>query len=408
MDRVHDSTSIRVENQRAILRLLWRLGESSRADLARRTGLSRSTVSSIVAELLETGLVRETRSGASTGGRRPIMLAFAYDAAVIVGVELGASHIIVGITDLRAQVRATRRSSFDVREEPDGALTVVEAFVSDLLKEARRSTDEVVAIGVGAPSPIDPREPGRLSPTVVPKWRGFDVASRLDERFGRPVLVDNDANLGALAELWWGAGRDGGDLVFVKVATGIGAGLVLGGRVFRGAAGIAGELGHLSIDPTGPECMCGLRGCLATFVGTRQILDRVLAARDGYRASPLREDPVDLPALVAAVRANDPLAIEVVQDAGRILGIGVAGLLNVLNPARVILGGELVAAGDALLTPLRHTVKSRALAESIAHAEIDASQLGDHVIVVGAASLVLEAALDDPSLFPQALQPAQE
>ncbi|MEM1414446.1 MAG: ROK family transcriptional regulator [Myxococcota bacterium] len=400
MDTVRDSASIRVQHRRLLLGLLWNEGETSRADLARATGLSRSTVSAIVSELLETGLVHETRAGASTGGRRPIILAFRDDAAVLIGVDLDASSIAVASSDLRLRVLGMRSSRFPVRDDPEGTLALIERLVRELLVELGGG-QRLVGIGVAAPSPIDPRRPGHLSPTVVPAWRNIDLQDRLRASFGRPVFVDNDANAGALAELWWGAGRDGGDLIYLKVATGIGAGLVLDGQLFRGTAGIAGEIGHVTIDPKGPLCLCGLRGCLATMVGTGALLEQVVLKRGAFRASPLLHGPITIDSLVSAALDGDPLAVEVVEDAGRVLGIGVASLLNVLNPGRVVLGGELVETGEVLLEPLRRTVQSRALAESIAHADIDRSALGAKAIVMGAATLVLQAALEDPDLIPR-------
>ncbi|MEO0323565.1 MAG: ROK family transcriptional regulator [Myxococcota bacterium] len=406
LDRVHDSASIRVQHRRLLLGLLWSQAEGSRAELARSTGLSRSTVSAIVSELLDTGLVHETRAGASTGGRRPIILAFRDDAADLVGVDLGASHVAVARSDLRLRVRDHRHARHDVRQDPWGALALVERLIRDLLEESG-SADRLIGIGVAAPSPIDPRRPGRLATSVVPEWRGIDLVEVLGAAFGRPVFVDNDANAGALAELWWGGGRSGGDLAYVKIGTGVGAGLVLGGELFRGTAGIAGEIGHLTVDPQGPECLCGLRGCLATFVGRSALLETVKNRRTAFRSSPLQQDPVTLEGIVSAALGGDPLGMEIIDEAGRLLGLGVASLLNVLNPGRVVLAGELVEAGELLLSPLRQTVQSRVLAESVAHVDIDRSTLGPKGVVMGAATLVLQAALAEPALIPR-MRSAQE
>ena len=406
LDRVHDSASIRVQHRRLLLGLLWSQAEGSRAELARSTGLSRSTVSAIVSELLDTGLVHETRAGASTGGRRPIILAFRDDAAQLIGVDLGASHVSVARSDLRLRIAGQRFARHDVRDAPWGALALVERLVRELLEEVG-GVNSLIGIGVAAPSPIDPRRPGRRSHSVVPRWRGIDLVEVLGAAFGRPVFVDNDANAGALAELWWGAGRSGGDLAFVKVATGVGAGLVLGGELFRGTAGIEGEIGHLTVDPQGPECLCGLRGCLVTFVGRAALIETVRKRRDAFRSSPLHVDPITLEGIVRAALDGDPLGQEIIEEAGRILGVGVASLLNVLNPGRVVLSGELVEAGELLLSPLRQTVRSRALAESIAHVDIDRSTLGPKGVVMGAATLVLQAALAEPALIPQ-MRRAQE
>ncbi len=394
---VLDAATMRAQHRRLLLNLLWNEREASRADLARRSGLSRSTVSAIVGDLLETGVVREARTGTSTGGRRPIVLELVADAALLVGVELGASHVTVVLTDLYGTVLGHREVPCAVRDDPECALNLVEDCIGGLLQARPGARERIVGIGVAAPSPIDPRAPGKFVPSILPKWAGYDVVERLRKRFGRPVLVDNDANLGALAELWW-AGR-AENLVYLKVATGIGAGLIMDGRILRGARGVAGEIGHTTIDPNGPLCMCGLRGCLTTLAGTHRLFESVRELRKEHPSSPLQTEPLTVDRLVDAALEGDELARHVITEAGRTLGIGVANLLNLVNPERLVIGGGITRAGELLLEPLRHTVRTRALAESIAHAEIERSPLGELGIAIGAATLVLERALAEPAMF---------
>lgn len=394
---VLDAATMRAQHRRLLLNLLWNEREASRADLARRSGLSRSTVSAIVGDLLETGVVREARTGTSTGGRRPIVLELVADAALLVGVELGASHVTVVLTDLYGTVLGHREVPCLVRDDPECALNLVEDCIGGLLQARPGARERIVGIGVAAPSPIDPRAPGKLVPSILPKWADYDVVERLRARFGRPILVDNDANLGALAELWWGGRAE--NLVYLKVATGIGAGLIMDGRILRGARGVAGEIGHTTIDPNGPLCMCGLRGCLTTLVGTHRLFESVRERRKEHPSSPLQTEPLTVDRLVDAALEGDELACRVISDAGRTLGIGVANLLNLVNPERLVIGGGITRAGEILLEPLRHTVRTRALAESIAHAEIERSPLGELGIAVGAATLVLERALAEPAMF---------
>lgn len=394
---VFDASSMRAQHRKVILNVLWKEREASRADLARRTGMSRSTVSAIVAELLETGLIEEARTGISTGGRRPIVLAFQEDAALLVGVELGASHVSVVLTDLYGVERDHRDHDCPVRDDPDAALRLVEDSIDEMLGGSHGASRRLVGIGVAAPSPIDPRRPGHLVPSIAPAWEHHDIVERLSRRFGRPVLLDNDANLGALAERWW-TDTEHENLAYLKVATGIGAGLIVNGKIFRGAGGIAGEIGHTTIDPNGPLCMCGLRGCLTTLVGSQRLFERVGELRPEYPDTSLPNE-LTIESLVDAALAGDALAQRIIASAGRTLGIGVSNLLNLMNPGRVVIGGGITRAGALLLGPLRETIATRTLAESIAHTEIDLSPLGVHGIAVGAATLVLEHALADPSLF---------
>jgi predicted NBD/HSP70 family sugar kinase len=392
------SAQIRAQHTALMIRLLWRERSISRADLARSTGLSRSTVSAIINDVLETGLVHETGSGESKGGRRPIMLSFDDDAFFIIGIDMGASHVGVAVTNLRGEVRAWHTQSQRVQADPEGTLALIDELIGETLREAGIAKKRVLGIGVAVPSPVNPRQPGRLLPLILPKWRDIDLIEVLGKKHGLPVLVDNDANLGALAEHWWGAGIGVAHLAWVKVATGIGAGILVDGKIYRGGAGIAGEIGHTAIDRTGPRCICGLDGCLTTFVGAGALLDQARARRGEGTVLPARG--LSLERLVDAALDGDALARDVVRGAGVNLGIGIANLLNLLNPQMVVLGGALVRVGDLLLEPLRETLATRSLSESIAHVEVVESKLGVPGTAVGAATLVLQAALEDLSLFP--------
>ena len=391
------ASAVRAQHSRLILNLLWKHQEISRADLARRTSLSRSTVSAIVSDLLSKGLAKEARAGVSSGGRRPIILEFQDQSSFIVGIELGATHVSCVLTDLRCKVRASWSAPAPVRDEPEVALQKMTMAVRSVLEAGGVQPFQVLGFGVAVPSPVDQERPGELLPLIVPKWKGYNIATHLEESFKRPVLVDNDANLGALAELWWGAGSSARDLAYIKVATGVGAGLIINGRIFRGSGGIAGEIGHTSIDPNGPQCICGLKGCLTTFIGTPALLER---AKDKLRASGSnRLPPASIDELVNAALDGDPMSVDLIQYAGDKLGVGIANLLNLLNPEMVVLGGGIARAGDLLLDGVRTTIRGLSLPESILNTEIRTTGLNEWGIAVGAATLVLQSALDTPTLL---------
>lgn len=383
-----------------VLHLIWRERRISRADIARRTALSRSTVSEIVTYLLGTKLVAEVGMGASRGGRRPIVLEFQDDAGAILGVDMGATHIAVTLTNLRGQVLAWEHEHHAVRDDPEGAGKLIIALCDRALSTWGGPRDLLVGIGVAVPSPVDPRHPEQLSPLVLPRWQGATGFDRLRETYGVPVLVDNDANLGALAEQWWGAGQGIDDFAYIKVATGIGSGHIINGRIYRGATGVVGEIGHVAIDPRGELCVCGNRGCLTTLVGTQALIARARHLFRKFPASVLVGQEVTIAAIEDAALAEDPLAVQVVQEAAQYLGIAVAGLLNLMNPAAVILGAGLSRLGEQLLNPMRDTVLRRTFVSSVAASQIRTSALGPRGIAIGAATLVLDAALTDPSLFP--------
>jgi len=384
----------------AVLRLIWVEHRISRAEIARQACLSRSTVSEIINEILPTGLVREIGEGPSRGGRRPIVLEFQDDACVILGVEMGATHIAVAATDLRGHVLAWESREHPVRMDPPGTRAVIGDLCRTCLDHPAVSGRPLVGIGVAVPSPVNPAVANQLSTVVMPAWEGRLALEALQEELGAPILVDNDANLGALAERWWGAGQDVDHLAYIKVATGIGSGHVINGDIYRGATGVAGEIGHLAIDPHGEPCICGLQGCLVTFVGARALEKRAQELAAEHLDTTLVTHAITIHKIEDAALAGDPLALRVIGEAAEHLGTAIAGLLNVMNPAMVVLGGDLSRLGELILAPLRRTIRNRTLVSSVAAAEILASELGHQSVAVGAATMVLKAALEDSRHFP--------
>ena len=380
----------------AILRLIWDEENISRAEIARRLDVSRSTVSEIVDGLLKTGLIAEAGIGASSGGRRPIVLSFQYEAFALLGVDVGASHISVVVTDLRGRVRAWERRPFDVHADADGARALVQTLCDACLASVDLSLSPLLGIGVALPSPMDPLHPERVSRIALKRWDGVHGFESLSDRYGVPLLLDNDANLGALAEHWWGAARGLSNFTYIKIATGIGAGHFIDGRIFRGAGGVAGEIGHVTVDVHGNPCACGNRGCLTTYVGRPELLARVRELLPEYPSSVLHCSEISMPALELAANARDPLASRVVQEAAEHLGTVVASLLNLMNPSAVILGGSLCRLRDRVLVPVREAVMRRTFVSAVASSEILTSALGDRAIAIGAATMVLESVLADP------------
>lgn len=384
----------------AVLRLIWQERCISRADIARSAGLSRSTVSEIVGEILPSGLVAEVGAGKSSGGRRPILLEFQDQACVILGVEMGAAHVCVALTDLRGEVLSWICRNHPVREDPQGTRRVIAELCEISLDPEIVRGRPLVGIGVAAPCPVDLSHPEQLSRVVMPTWEGNLGLEAVAQHYGVSVMVDNDANLGALAELWWGAGRGLRDFTYIKVSTGIGAGHVIGGEIYRGATGVAGEIGHLAIDPQGKTCVCGLRGCLATMVGKNPLVEKASELLASHPSSTLAGKKLTIEDIEEAALAGDDLALQVVHEAAEHLGTAIAGLVNITNPQRVIVGGHLASLGDLLVDPLRETVQRRTLMGTGQAGVICTSQLGERSVAVGAATLVLKAALQDSRNFP--------
>ena len=373
--------SLREMNRLRVADELHRHGKASRSDLSRSTGLSRSTVAAIVADLQARGLVIEDADGGtrSQGRGRPAgMLRLNPSVGAVIGVDFDHRHVRVAVADLFLSVLAERAAQVDVDTQASVALDLAADLVEQTLDEAGVDRSSVITAGMGLPGPIDART-GTVGPSVVlPSWAGLEAGSELARRIGIEVRLDNDANLGALAEVYFGAGRGLENIVYVKVSSGIGAGLVLGGKIYHGDTGIAGEIGHVHVKTDGAVCRCGNRGCLETVASTGALV-AVLAST--YGADLTTADVIDL------VQCGDLGARRVVSDAGRSIGRVLADLCNVINPAAVIIGGELSCAGESLLSGIRYSIE-RYAQPGVAAVKLVIGALGARAEVLGAIALV--------------------
>jgi predicted NBD/HSP70 family sugar kinase len=369
-------------------RLLRSIGPMTRAELGRRMGTSRATVSTTIAQLMADGLVDERAAPAVYGsrGRPPTLLALTQRAGVAVGIDLGRTHARVVLAHLGHEVITEEAVTLEEEGTAEAAFGAVEDLVDRVIAAAGAQRGELVGVGLGLPAPLDAT--GHLtSVTIPPDWVRADPAHALAQRLGVRVMVDNDANLGALAEARWGAGRRFSNLFYVKASTGIGAGLVFDGRLFRGSTGTAGELGHITVDADGLVCRCGSRGCLEVRAGGHALVAEV--AHSGQAVASLGE-------LIAAARQGDPACQRVLSDAGVSLGVALATVLNIVNPARVVLGGELGSAGELVLDSLRDQLSRHALASAFRSASVVQGELGERAESLGAVLLVLTEASVGP------------
>jgi predicted NBD/HSP70 family sugar kinase len=394
--RIGSLESLRRLNRLRVIDALRADRMISRADIARRTGLSRSTVSSLVADLQADGLVVERGEPATAhgdqGGRPPILLSFDASAGAAVGIDFGHRHLRVAVADLASTVLAERRVTMDTDHAAHDGLNAAAGLVAEVLADAGVDRSRVVGAGMGLPGPIDQSSGLVDSAAILPGWAGVAAAEEMQRRLGLPVAVDNDANLGALAEAAFGAARDASDLIYIKVSSGIGAGLILNGRLYRGTAGLAGELGHVLVDPDGLVCRCGNRGCLETLAASGALVDLLR-----------RSHGTDLTVadMLRLARDGDLGCQRVIADAGRAIGHAVAQLLNVLNPEIVVVGGDLAAAGDLLLDGVRESIGRAALAGAASSARLVAGVLGDRAQVLGAVALVVSES--DRNLLPESM-----
>ena len=395
---LHGNYSTRNFNRRAVLELIrYTPGGISRAELARKIDLTRSTVSTIVTDLLVDGLVRETESGPATGGRRPILLEINPRRGYIVGVDMGVTHLSLVITDFLAHVLYEKEIPFDIRSGPQVCLEVVDHDVRELLKQAGITFDQVLAVGVGVPGPVLAEEGIVSAPPIMPGWDGHPIRAHLQGLWHCPVSLNNDAELGALGEWAFGAGRVRRHMAYIKVGSGIGAGLILDGRIYRGASGLAGEIGHLTIQENGPLCDCGNRGCLEALAGgaaiARTAISAVNAGKRTQLASIKPVERITAQDVGEAARLGDLVAQQIVVEAGSYLGTAIAGIINLSNPSMVVVGGGVAQMGDLLLEPIRHVVRERSLRPAAQAVRITAAVLGRRSSSMGAIVQAIDTAL---------------
>ena len=368
---------------------LIRSGEATtRAELALTTGLARSTIAQRIDSLTAHGWIKDTGEAPSTGGRPPTVLGFNPHARTTLVADIGATHSRVALTNLGGAIIAEATADIDISSGPEEVLGWVERSFRGLQTSADGQIGELAGIGIGLPLRVKFAEGRSVSPPITPGWDGYAVREHFAERFGVPVLVDNDVNIMALGESW-AMDFEVSDLLFVKVGTGIGSGLILGGRIHRGALGMAGDLGHVPVPESDAACSCGNVGCLEMVAGGAALARQLAAVGKGTVDS---RDVTDL------VRRGDPVAGHAVREAGRVIGRVLADAVTLLNPALIVVGGDIAEGGDQLLAGVREEVFRRSTARSTNGLVIAPSAVGDHAGVVGAAAMVIEHVLDPASI----------
>ncbi|HQY98981.1 MAG TPA: ROK family transcriptional regulator [Propionicimonas sp.] len=377
-----------------ILEILRDGSPRTKRDLAVLTGQARTTVAQRLAVLVAAGLVRETAHAAATGGRPSAAFEFDGDNLIVLAVDLGANHATYGVTNLAGVVLAHATDACRVSDGPQVIMARVFERLEQLREQAGVSDVGVMAVGIGLPGPVEQYSGRPTSPPIMPGWDGYDVRQIVSERFGCPVFVDNDANVLALGE-WLVAWPDVQDLVFVKVATGIGAGIVSGGRLLHGAEGAAGDLGHVySAAAEGRYCRCGNRGCLESLAGGMSIAATL--TEQGVPAS----SPADI---VRLVRQGNLETVRSLREAGRALGEVLAACTALLNPRVIVIGGEIVEVGEPLLAGVRESVYSRALPLASRNLRVAVAKAGALGGVIGASRMAIEAVFS-PEFLDTALE----
>jgi predicted NBD/HSP70 family sugar kinase len=365
----------RIHNERLVVRTLYDHGPISRAEVARLTGLTRTTVSDVVSTLLDDGVVREIGRGASTGGKAPILLEVDEEARLVVGLDLGEEQFAGSLVNLRGDIRRTVELPVAGRDG-DGAVQLVFALLDELLEGV---TAPLLGIGIGTPGLVD-SPTGTIRRAVNLDWRDLPLGAIVGERYGVPVNVANDSQAAALAEYTYAGGARVPNLIAIRVGRGVGAGLVLRGALFQGDGSGAGEIGHVVVADDGELCRCGRTGCLETMAGMRAI-ERDATAAAGR--------PIDIRALRRALDANEPWAAPIVDRAATPLGHAIAGLIGALDIQRIVLLGPVTELGERWLATVRREASTRALAPLADDVEISIGAFTTNVVVRGASALLV-------------------
>jgi predicted NBD/HSP70 family sugar kinase len=372
-------TSLREANRARIVDSLKHHGHLTQVELAGATGLSPATVSNIVKELSAAGLL--TTSITSRSGRRAIEVSLAREVGLVAGFHFSSRHLRVAVSDVGRTVVAENHIPLALDHRHDRELDRATLLLSDMLQSLNASFGDVLGVGVALPAPVDATTGMIATPGLLRGWEGVRIADALESRIERPVFVDTEANLGALAEARAGAARGSRGAAYIRVGHTISAGLLIDGAVFRGVTGKAGQIGHVTIDENGPICKCGSRGCLDTLAGGPALLELF---RDDPSVQRIRD-------LLLRAEAGDASSRRVIADAGRHIGIAVASLSNLFDPEVLVIGGELALSGETLLAPLRHALERSALAGGHGVPEVVQGELGEQAELIGCLALAIES-----------------
>jgi len=402
--RTGDQALVREINLSIILNCLRETSPLSRAQLAGITGLNKTTVSSLVRELIARQFVREIGFDSSGAGRPAVLLELNPDAGCIIGMEIGVDFILAILTNFKAQVLWRYREDTDQAEGQETILAKALDVGRQAFAVGGSPHSPVLGIGIGIPGLVDISS-GTLLFAPNLKWHDVPLREIFSREFDVPAFVDNDANVAALGERYFGAAQGSKDFVYLSIGVGLGGGIVLDGQLYRGIGGYAGEIGHMTITSDGERCNCGNCGCWETLVSQTAVVHRVrkaVEAGNASRVSQLAEgrlERISIPIIVEVAEEGDEVVKQALEETGVYLGIGIANLINAFNPELIIFGGVMSLASAYLLPAIEKTLEGRSLAWPRRMARVMASSYGPDACVMGGVALVLHDILSRPALI---------
>jgi glucokinase-like ROK family protein len=380
-----------------VMRALRRQGRISRSEISHITGWSKAKASQEIRSLVDKGYLVEIGEGVSQGGRKPRLLRINDQLGYIAGIDIGATSLDIALADVTGSILQRCSEPNDVKLMPEAVFGRCSDLLLELLRTQGGAPDQMLGIGIGVPGPVDFARGVLVAPPLMPEWENFPIRDFFKKTFHSAfVIVDNDVNIMALGEQRAGDGTGVDHFIFVKIGTGIGAGIISNGRIHRGSDGCAGDIGHICVDKEGPLCACGNKGCLEAMAAGPAITSKALDAARSGSSSILRQmrdanggvlRPEDVN---AACREGDQAALDIIRDSGQMIGDVLATLVNFFNPSHIFVGGGITNVGNHLLVAIRRAVLHRSLPLATTHLSIKFSRVGSNVGVMGAISLALD------------------
>jgi predicted NBD/HSP70 family sugar kinase len=406
-----DFHTLREHNHLLVLNCVRHQGPIARVAIAQQTGLSKTTVSSIIDELLQDGLVSEgdLLDSSPIGGRRAILVNFNADVGIILGVEVSRTRITIAATNLNGEIKRIQTVLSEITHNPAISLPIILTSIRVFVAKSGLSWDQIIGIGIGMPATIDTQNQMLRLPAMQ-GWGNIDLPAILMNEFQIPAFIDNNANLGALSEGRYGIGKGISDFIYVNIGMGIGSGIIRNYQIIRGSFGTAGEIGHIRSVDDGPPCDCGNYGCLETVADERAIIEDACQGRTLQLKSNVprqhagssilaRYEEVDINDVIHAADSGDLASKAALQEAGKYLGVAISTLINLFNPEAIILDGNIVRSTHILMDALNESAAKSTLQTVWPKTKILIGQLGDLAVALGAATLIIDAAFAPPALI---------
>ncbi|MEH7378863.1 ROK family protein [Bacillus sp. JJ1533] len=366
---------VKKNNKALVLKLIMEREPISRADIAQVSGLNKTTVSTLVTELLEEDLIFESGPGVSSGGRRPVILHFNKDAGYAIGIDIGVNYILSILTDLKGNILAEKNQTL-TRTTYATVMSNVQDMIQSLMDEMPKSRYGIVGIGVGVPGLVNNEGAILLAPNLG--WSNIQLKEDLEKIYEIPIIIENEANAGGIGEQQFGEGQDQENILYISAGIGIGVGIIVNKELYKGKNGFSGEMGHMIIDINGKRCNCGSRGCWEAYASEQALLE-------------MADQIVDsLEELIQLAKNGDEKAKEMFDEIGNYLGFGINNIINTFNPEQVIIGNRLALAKEWLEEPVRNTIVKHTLAFHQNDLQLHFSKLGKYSTSLGISAFVVD------------------